>query len=117
MCYTVRPYDYTVAEFTNRISYLKNRLAKRDIKDEGISVPVQLGVENRMTSNSVLFVDYDSLSYSKTPKEILRVLYTTRDERVPDGFYPLGTNGAIASRRCTRKKTTRVSSSHSVSPL
>ena len=91
----VDPYEYTVTEFTNRSSELRNRLAKCGIKDEGIIVPIQLGAENRTISN-VLSADYDSLSYSRTPKEMLRILYTTGNVAVPGGFFPLGANGAIA---------------------
>ncbi|KAM7469744.1 hypothetical protein LguiA_007927 [Lonicera macranthoides] len=91
----VDPYKYIMAKFTKCISGLRNRLAKCGIKDEGIIVPIQLGAENRTISN-VLSADYDSVSYSRTPKEILRILYTTDNAAVPSGFFPLGANGAIA---------------------
>ncbi|XP_059651043.1 ferritin-like catalase Nec2 [Cornus florida] len=92
---TVKPYNITVAEFTIRISELRNKLAMCGIKDEGIIVPLELGAENRTTSN-VLSANTDSLSYSRIPAEILRVLYDSGDESMPGGFYPMGGNGKIA---------------------
>lgn len=91
----VKPYKHTVAEFTIRISKLRNKLAMCAIKDEGILVPPKLGAENRTCTN-VLSANYYSLSYSRTPREILRVVYGTGDEHVPGGFYPCGGNGRIA---------------------
>ncbi|KAI3448581.1 hypothetical protein Pfo_005246 [Paulownia fortunei] len=91
----VHPYNHTVAEFTGRISELRNRLAMWGIKDEGIIVPPFLGAENRTESN-VLSADYNSLSYSRTPPEILRIVYGTGNEHVPGGFFPEGANGRIA---------------------
>ncbi|KAI3864557.1 hypothetical protein MKX03_017014 [Papaver bracteatum] len=93
--YTVYPYEYTVAEFTGRISELRNELGMCGIKDEGICVPPYLGAENRTTSN-VLSADYNSLSYARTPREILRIVYGTGNEHVPGGFFPNGANGKIA---------------------
>ncbi|KAK9291394.1 hypothetical protein L1049_019341 [Liquidambar formosana] len=91
----VHPYKHTVAEFTTRISELRNRLAMCGIKDEGIIVPPELGAENRTTTN-VLSSNFDSISYKRTPGEILRVVYGSGDEHVPGGFYPKGANGKIA---------------------
>ncbi|KAF8394566.1 hypothetical protein HHK36_020778 [Tetracentron sinense] len=91
----VHPYNHTVAEFTIRISEVRNQLAMCGIKDEGIIVPPELGAENRTCSN-VLSADLNSLSYARTPAEILRVVYNTGNEHIPGGFYPKGANGRIA---------------------
>lgn len=91
----VEPYNYTVAEFTIRLSKLRNRLGMCGIKDEGLFVPIYLGAENRTYSN-LLSLNYDSLSYPRSPEEVLRILYQTGDEHVPGGFYPHGANGRIA---------------------
>ncbi|CAM8911592.1 unnamed protein product [Rhodiola kirilowii] len=91
----VNPYPITVAEFTIRISKLRNHLAHCGIKDEGLFVPLELGAENRTYSN-VLSANYDSISYARTPAEVLRVVYDTGSEHVPGGFYPKGGNGRIA---------------------
>ncbi|PQQ14535.1 hypothetical protein Pyn_35049 [Prunus yedoensis var. nudiflora] len=93
----VFPYTLTVADFTNLISGLRNKLGGCGIKDEGIIVPEKLGAENRTCSN-VLSADPDSLSYARTQPEILRIVYATGDESVPGGFYPRGANGNIARR-------------------
>ncbi|RYR12600.1 hypothetical protein Ahy_B04g070067 isoform A [Arachis hypogaea] len=79
----VIPYKVSVTEFTNRISNLRNKLGREGIKDEEV------------TGNILSANDY-SLSYPRTPKEILRIVYGTGDEHVPGGFYPLGANGTIA---------------------
>lgn len=91
----VHPYNHTVAEFTAYISELRNQLAKCGIKDEGIIVPKELGAENQTTTN-VLSSNADSISYMRTPAEVLRVVYSTGDEHIPGGFFPHGGNGKIA---------------------
>ncbi|TXG75395.1 hypothetical protein E1A91_1Z018700v1 [Gossypium mustelinum] len=78
----VKPYGVTVAGFTDH---------------EGLKVPKQLGAENRTTSN-ILSADADSLSYSRTQPEILRIVYGTGDESRPGGFLPNGGAGRIAMR-------------------
>ncbi|CAL4939352.1 unnamed protein product [Urochloa decumbens] len=91
----VPPYNITVAEFTDRVSALRNRLGRCGVKDEGLTVPRELGAEGVLCTN-VLSADRDSLSYARTPAELLRILYLTGDEHVPGGFYPEGANGRIA---------------------
>ncbi|KAK3407400.1 hypothetical protein EUGRSUZ_K03461 [Eucalyptus grandis] len=91
----VEPYNMTVAEFTGHLSRLRNELAMCGLKDEGIMVPKELGAENRTTSN-VLSADVYSVSYSRTPPEILRIIYNSGSEYKPGGFYPEGGNGRIA---------------------
>ncbi|KAG2260903.1 hypothetical protein Bca4012_022023 [Brassica carinata] len=93
---TVKEYGgVTVAELTNEISILRNELGMCGIKDEGLCVPPWLGAENRTTSN-ILSANPYSLSYDRTPQEILRVMYGTGNERWPGGFWPCGANGRIA---------------------
>ncbi|CAN6295127.1 unnamed protein product [Urochloa humidicola] len=91
----VHPYNVTVAELTDRVSALRNRLGRCGVKDEGLTVPRELGAEGALCTN-VLSADKDSLSYARTPAELLRILYLTGDEHVPGGFYPEGANGRIA---------------------
>ncbi|KAJ4713089.1 Desiccation-related protein PCC13-62 [Melia azedarach] len=91
----VFPYSMTVADFTNRISDLRNRLGMSGNKDEGLIVPQELGAENRTQSN-ILSADANSLSYSRTPPEIFRIVYGTGSENKPGGFFPNGANGRIA---------------------
>lgn len=92
----VPPYQITVREFAEAVSQLTNILAKCGIKSEGIILDnTTLGAENRTTSN-VLSADANSLSYSRTEPEILRIVYGTGNERLPFGFFPKGANGKIA---------------------
>ncbi|XAR56966.1 hypothetical protein NMG60_11024949 [Bertholletia excelsa] len=91
----VKPYTITVAEFTNRISGLRNRLGGAGVKDEGLVVPAAQGAEGQVEGN-VLAGDQNSVGYDRTPEEILRIVYGGGDERVPGGFYPNGADGRIA---------------------
>ncbi|CAK8531530.1 unnamed protein product [Lathyrus sativus] len=84
----VMPYRVTVAEFTDRISKLRNILGNEGVKDEGL--------DDTFSSGSILAGDKYSLAYSRTPKEILRIVYGSGNETVPGGFYPKGGNGHIA---------------------
>jgi len=85
----VHPYGLSVAEFTNCISELRNKLGNDGLKDEGLEV-------NSPISGNILAGDKNSLSYSRTPIEILRIVYGSGDEHVPGGFYPKGGDGVIA---------------------
>ncbi|XP_021907088.1 desiccation-related protein PCC13-62-like isoform X2 [Carica papaya] len=91
----VKPYGITVAEFTNRISDLRNKLGKAGLKDEGLVVPKQLGAEGKIQGNSLAGDKY-SVAYDRTPEEILRIVYGSGNEATPGGFYPKGADGAIA---------------------
>lgn len=92
---TVDPYGISVANFTDRISELRDRLGRDGLKDEGLIVPEAEGAEGKISGN-VLAGDKNSLSYDRTPEEILRIVYGSGDEHVPGGFYPMGANGQIA---------------------
>ncbi|URD83287.1 desiccation-related protein [Musa troglodytarum] len=92
----VQPYkNLTVAEFTAKVSELRNKLASCGVKDEGLLVPVSWGAENKTNSN-VLSANVNSVAYKRTPAEILRIVYGTGDEGTPGGFLPKGGDGAIA---------------------
>ncbi|BAT87759.1 hypothetical protein LR48_Vigan09g171700 [Vigna angularis] len=92
----VHPYGLSVGEFTDRISSLRNKLGKAGLKDEGLVVAKEYGAETEVNGN-ILAGDRDSLAYSRTPEEILRIIYGTGDEHVPGGFYPKGASGRIAT--------------------
>ncbi|XP_068659859.1 ferritin-like catalase Nec2 [Aristolochia californica] len=92
----VQPYNFTVAEFTVYLSDLRNRLAMCTNKDEGLVVPLELGAENK-TSSNILAANRKSLAHTRTPAQILRIVYSTSDEGKPGGFFPLGCNGKIAT--------------------
>ncbi|GAB2294223.1 ER membrane complex subunit 6 [Dionaea muscipula] len=93
----VTPYGITVAEFTNRISKLRNELGHHGVvKDEGLVVTPVQGPEGRSRGN-VLAGDEFSLGYARSPEEILRIVYSSGDEHVPGGFFPKGAKGRIAA--------------------
>ncbi|MED6139444.1 hypothetical protein PIB30_083894 [Stylosanthes scabra] len=90
----VTPYTHTVAEFTNAISGIRNKLGRGGLKDEGLLVSKELGAEANVTGNILAGNSY-SVSYARTPQEILRIVYGTSHEGVPGGFYPNGGDGDI----------------------
>ncbi|CAL5094917.1 unnamed protein product [Urochloa decumbens] len=93
----VPPYQgHTVADFTRRISEWRNRMSGCGAKDEGVKVlGRQQGAERRTISN-ILGAGEDSLGFQRTPAEVLRILYGSRNEQIPGGFLPRGANGTIA---------------------
>ncbi|KAF4354301.1 hypothetical protein G4B88_007430 [Cannabis sativa] len=97
----VEPYNITVGEFTNRISELRNTLGRGGVKEEGlINVTTSLGVGGiRVSTGNVLSANIDSLSYGRTPAEILRIVYGTGNERRPGAFFPNGANGRVGEIR------------------
>jgi hypothetical protein len=93
----VQPYNMIVAEFTIKLFELRNKLAMCGNKDEGLEVPLFLGAENR-TNINILSANSNSLSYSRTPPEILRIIYAIGSEHKVSGLYPNGAGGKIAGR-------------------
>ncbi|XP_070001885.1 desiccation-related protein PCC13-62-like [Nicotiana sylvestris] len=91
----VEPYGITVVEFTNRISELRNKLGRHGLKDEGLKVKPTVGAEGKIRGN-ILAGDKYSLSYDRTPEEILRIVYGSGNENKPGRFYPKGADGRIA---------------------
>ncbi|KAI9123141.1 hypothetical protein K1719_006030 [Acacia pycnantha] len=91
----VAPYGVSVVEFTNWISALRDKLGKKGMKYEGLIALRSLGAEGRIEGN-VLVGDKYSLTYGRSPEEVLRIVYGDGDEHRPGGFYPLGADGRIA---------------------
>lgn len=91
----VKPYGVTVAEFTDRISILRNKLGGEGLKDEGLVVRKAFGAEGLIRGN-VLAGNKYSIAYERTPEEILRIVYGGGSESTPGGFYPKGADGSIA---------------------
>ncbi|KAF7806785.1 desiccation-related protein PCC13-62-like [Senna tora] len=91
----VFPYTINVAEFTNRISMLRNQLGRSGLKDEGLVVPRELGAEGRVEGN-ILSADNNSITYGRSGQEVLKIAYVTGNESIPGGFFPNGANGRIA---------------------
>ncbi|KAG4168227.1 hypothetical protein ERO13_A12G010433v2 [Gossypium hirsutum] len=94
---TVQPYTFTAAELSNRTSEVVNQLGGCGVKAEGLIVPLQLGAENRTTSN-VVPADVNSLAYVRFEREILRIVYGTGNATMPGGLYPGGFIGSLNRR-------------------
>lgn len=91
----VAPYDYTVADFSNAISALRNNLTHSFV-DEGLVVPIEYGAEGKITGN-ILAGDRDSVAYARTGEQVFMTVYGTGDASKPGGFYPKGAQGVIAA--------------------
>ncbi|KAJ9181768.1 hypothetical protein P3X46_005827 [Hevea brasiliensis] len=91
----VQPYGITVAEFTDRISDLRNKLGHRGLKDEGLIVPQYQGAEGKIRGNVLVGNQY-SVGFARSPREILRIVYGGGNEHSVGGFFPHGANGRIA---------------------
>jgi len=90
----VPPYNYTVAQFTDNISSLRNNLSHAFV-DEGLEVPISEGSDELVTGN-VLSANNYSISYARTAQQVLETVYGTGNASIPGGFYPQGGNGTIA---------------------
>jgi len=90
----VPPYNYTVAQFTDNISSLRNNLSHAFV-DEGLEVPISEGSDGLVTGN-VLSANNYSISYARTAQQVLETVYGTGNASLPGGFYPQGGNGTIA---------------------
>ncbi|EFJ27410.1 hypothetical protein SELMODRAFT_143620 [Selaginella moellendorffii] len=94
----VEPYKLTVHEITSKLSLLRSNLDDATgIDDEGLVVPKCLGAEQKIEGN-ILVGDKFSLSFARTPQQVLEIVYGTGDARKPGGFYPDGASGAIATK-------------------
>ncbi|KAK5774376.1 ferritin-like catalase Nec2 [Gossypium arboreum] len=89
----VPPYTMTVANFTNTTATAVNQLGLCGVKNEGLIVPLSLGAENRTTTN-VVPGDVNSLSPRRTEREVLRIVFGTRNATRPGGIF-LSFNGAL----------------------
>ncbi|PKA57848.1 Desiccation-related protein PCC13-62 [Apostasia shenzhenica] len=91
----VPPYNITVAEFTGKISVLRNELGGDSVKDEGIVVPAKEGAEGKIKGNVIAGDEY-SMAYARSPEEILRIVYSSGSASKPGGLFPNGGGGEIA---------------------
>jgi hypothetical protein len=90
----VKPYGISVAEFTDKISCLRNELS-HSIVDEGLVVPRALRSEE-LAKGNLLSADKDSLAYGRTPEQVFATVYGNGNASKPGGFYPKGAHGKIA---------------------
>ncbi|KAJ8627770.1 hypothetical protein MRB53_021077 [Persea americana] len=93
----VEPYGVSVAEFTSKISGLRNQLGHTGNKDQGIVAPSSAtSEEGKNHVGNLLAENSYSISYQRAPKEILRIMYGKGTASVAGGFFPNGANGQIA---------------------
>ncbi|CAA0829424.1 Unknown protein [Striga hermonthica] len=98
----VDKYGYSVANFTQQISELRDNLGGQGHKDEGILVHPKDGAEGKIAGN-VLAGDVDSVAFDRSPEEILAIVYGTGKMCLHGGLLPEGGNGNIA-KSCNNKR-------------
>ncbi|GMI69422.1 hypothetical protein like AT3G62730 [Hibiscus trionum] len=101
---TVPPYTFTVGNVTNVTAQIGNQLGRCGVKDEGLVVPLPLGAENRTTSN-VIAADVNSLTYTRSALEILRILFISGNATRPGGVFPRGFEGTLYHRIIALKQS------------
>ncbi|CAM6062047.1 unnamed protein product, partial [Sphagnum tenellum] len=82
----VKPYGISVAEFTDKISCVRNELS-HGMVDEGLVVPRALRSEE-LAKGNLLSADKDSLAYGRTPEQVFATVYGNGNASKPGGFYP-----------------------------
>eukprot|EP00253_Pinus_taeda_P025405 PITA_25405 len=93
----VAPYPYTVADFTNRMSALRDSLGHTTVADEGLLVQAATGGAEGKVAGNILAGDKYSVAYARTPAQILRIVYSSGNESCSGGFYPRSAAGRIAT--------------------
>ncbi|OMO63795.1 hypothetical protein CCACVL1_22272 [Corchorus capsularis] len=91
---TMSPYPFNVATLVDGIAKLINRHGLCGVKRRLI-VALELGAEKRSSIN-LIPGDVNSLAFSRTEVEILRIVYGTGNATLPAGLFPRGVNGKIA---------------------
>ncbi|XP_039036753.1 desiccation-related protein PCC13-62-like [Hibiscus syriacus] len=97
-------YTFTVGNVTNLTAQIGNQLGGCGVKDEGLTVPLALGAENR-TTNNVIPADVNSLSYKQTALEILRIVFITGNATKAGGIFPNGFVGTLYKRIVALKQS------------
>ncbi|GMI69421.1 hypothetical protein like AT3G62730 [Hibiscus trionum] len=101
---TVPPYTFTVENLTNLSAQIGNQLGGCGLKDEGLVVPLPLGAENRTTGN-VIAADVNSLPYTRSALELLRIVFITGNATRPGGVFPRGFEGTLYHRILALKQS------------
>ncbi|KAF6134046.1 hypothetical protein GIB67_038337 [Kingdonia uniflora] len=90
------PYGLNVAEITDRLSTLRDLLGRTNSnKDDGIIGRLR-GRREGLTRGNIINANSNYVAFSRTPLEILSILYGTGSEIRAGGFFPVGANGTIA---------------------
>lgn len=92
----VKPYNYTVADFTTRISNLRNRLGR--LKMKGFLSLQSLEPMDGLVAVSCLWALIPFPIQDIYLEEIRRITHGTGNVHVPGRFFPQGANGRIARR-------------------
>ncbi|XP_039001163.1 desiccation-related protein PCC13-62-like [Hibiscus syriacus] len=90
----VPPTTLTVGNLTNITAEGVNLRGRCGAKDEGLIVPLQQGAENRTITN-VVQGDVNSLSFTRTEREVLRISFATGNATRPGALLPNGVNGTV----------------------
>ncbi|MGE0803193.1 MAG: ferritin-like domain-containing protein [Lautropia sp.] len=59
------------------------------------SADVDQGVVGTADTSNIVPTDVDGIAFSRTPGDVLNIVYLTRDSVTQGGFFPAGVNGAL----------------------
>ena len=69
--------------------------AARDSLDNSISDDQGITVKNDASVSNIAPLDANGIAYSRSPADVLNIVYLTKDAALKGGFFPNGVNGAL----------------------
>ena len=81
-------YSKGLADAAGKISAARDSLDNSISDDQGIA-----GIDASVSNIAPL--DVDGIAYSRTPDDVLNIVYLTKDAATKGGFYPNGMNGSL----------------------
>lgn len=94
---TLKTYNLTVAQITDKISTYCTRLIQDQEMDETVFLPFQQLSEQNLVA-SIVTVDKDFLPLRLSTRQVLGLLYGSGNASVPGAFFPQGAVGKIADK-------------------
>jgi hypothetical protein len=73
----------------NAISIARDSLDNAGDVDQGITIPEDSSVSN------IVPLDSNGIAFSRTPADVLNIVYLTRESVTMGGFFPRGANGNL----------------------
>ncbi len=53
------------------------------------------GITGDDSTSNIVPLDADGIAYSRSPGDVLNIVYLTKDSATKGGFFPAGVNGAL----------------------
>ena len=82
-------------EATEKISNARDSLDDPTDKDQGVA-PRTISIAGmEATVSNIALLDENGIAYSRSPGDVLNIVYLTREVATQGGFFPAGVNGTI----------------------